>query len=239
MTDRPRSPYLHTVDVVVLRYVSGRNDQGKTHHLEVLLNKREREPFAGSWALPGLVVNGDQEDLSIKDAAVRLMRSEKVGIEPLYLEQIGTEGNAVRDPRCWSSTTFYLAFVEAAQTLQLNQQFVPVKEILSGAFKLPFDHGYLVSQVMERLISKTLYSSLPFLLLGPHLTLTEVVEVTSCILGKEQQKSSMRIRLEAMMKAGFLQETAEKKQMGMGRPQVIIKNLKPTEIFYFERCLEA
>lgn len=239
MTERPRSPYLHTVDVVVLRYISGRDESGKTQHLEVLLNKREREPFAGSWALPGLVVNGDQEDISITDAARRLMRSDKVGLEPLYLEQIGTEGNAVRDPRCWSSTTFYLAFVSADQQINAHQQFVKVNDVITGAFKLPFDHTFIVTQVMERLVSKTLYSSLPLLMLGSRLTLTEAVEVTSCVLGRDQQKSSMRVRLEAMVKAGFLQETGEKKQMGMGRPQVIIKNIKPTEIFYFDRCLEG
>lgn len=239
MSERPRSAYLHTVDVVVLRFINRRDDQGRRQHLEVLLNKRERDPYAGTWALPGLVVNGDQEDLSITDAARRLLRSDKVAMEPLYLEQIGTEGNAVRDPRCWSSTTYYMAFVSADQTVNDHQKFVPIGDVLDGTLKLPFDHSFIVASVMERLVSKTLYSSLPFLMLGDALTLTEAVEVTSCILGREQQKSSMRVRLEAMTKAGYLQETGEKKQMSMGRPQTIIKNLKPTEIFYFDRCLEG
>lgn len=95
-----RSAYLHTVDLCVVRYC--RDSQA----LEILLNKREAEPFAGHWALPGIVVNGATADLTLDDAVERLRASSKVGMALAYIEQVGTVGDAFRDPRCWSSSTF-------------------------------------------------------------------------------------------------------------------------------------
>ncbi|BBP67972.1 hypothetical protein PHLH5_55130 [Pseudomonas sp. Cab53] len=48
----PTRDYLHTIDLCVLRF----NRQAQA--IEILLNRREAEPFAGHWALPGIVVNG-------------------------------------------------------------------------------------------------------------------------------------------------------------------------------------
>lgn len=243
MSQMPHSPYLHTVDVVVMRYISAKSPKGvsmglKKDEIQVLVHKRDKEPFMDAWALPGLVVNGSQQDASITDAARRLMRSEKVGFEPLYMEQVGTEGNAVRDPRCWSSTTFYMAFVDPEQKIKENQAFIPLDDIICHQYKLPFDHNLIVINVAERLYSKSLYSSLPLLMLGRQITLTEATEVTSCIVGKEVRKSSMRARLDAMIAAGYLEETQEKKASTVGRSQVLINNLKLGEVFFFERCIE-
>lgn len=241
MSILPRSPYLHTVDVVVMRYIDHKSPAGNglpASEIQVLLNKREHAPFANEWALPGLVVNGDQQDVSIDQAAVRLMKSEKVGIEPLYMEQVGTEGNGERDPRCWSSTTFYMAFVDADVVINENQRFIPLKILTNRSFLLPFDHNTIITMVEERLVSKSRYSSLPLLLLGRQITLTESCDVMSCVLGKPVQKSSMRIRLDSMTQTGFLEVTEEKKASKLGRSQVLINNLKPGEVLFFDRCIE-
>ena len=43
---------LASVDIVALRMAP------EAQHLQVLLHRREREPHAGQWALPGVIVNG-------------------------------------------------------------------------------------------------------------------------------------------------------------------------------------
>src|SRR5471032_1134443 len=112
-----KSDYLHTVDLCVLFYC--RDSQA----LQILLHKREADPFQGHWALPGVVVNGAVADLTLDDAVERLRASDKVNLPLAWIEQVGTVGDAFRDPRCWSSSTFYLAIVAEEVTLARHQQW--------------------------------------------------------------------------------------------------------------------
>jgi len=226
----PARGYLHTIDLCVLRFCR------ETHALEILLNRREAEPFAGHWALPGIVVNGDVEDLTLNDAVERLRNSNKVGMPLAWIEQVGTVGDAFRDPRCWSSSTFYLAIVSEAVQLAEHQGFFPLKDVADASIKLPFDHNSLVAAVQERLLSKALYSSLPLMFLGPEFSAPEAVGIFSVVLDRPVLKTSMRQRLLKMTEAGYLQETGRKKSGDGGRPQRTVENLKPTSVYLFDRC---
>ena len=91
------------VDIVALRL-------GEEGELQLLLIRRAQAPFAEQWALPGVLVNGRCADASLDAAAVRALQ-DKARITPAHLEQVATVGNAVRDPRGWSLSTFYLALL--------------------------------------------------------------------------------------------------------------------------------
>lgn len=134
----PLSAYLHTVDLCVLFYCR------RAGELKLLLNKRDAEPFAGHWALPGVVVNGGVQDLRLQDAVERLRASDKVGFELAWSEQVGTVGDAFRDPRCWSSSTYYLAIVADEVTLGEHQAWYSLNAVADGSIKLPFDHNMIV-----------------------------------------------------------------------------------------------
>ena len=56
--------------------------------LQLLLIRREAEPFAGSWALPGGIVQR-REPL---DAAAHRILAERTGLTVAYLEQLYTFG---------------------------------------------------------------------------------------------------------------------------------------------------
>ena len=225
-----KSAYLHTVDLCVLHYCR------ETQALQILLNKRDAAPFAGHWALPGLVVNGSSVDVTLDDAVKRLRTSNKVGMELAYIEQVGTVGDAFRDPRCWSSSTFYLAIVSEPTALNDNQAFFTLDDVVVGTIKLPFDHNQLVAATHERLLSKSLYSSLPLMFLGNELSAPEAVTIFSLVLGRPVLKTSMRQRLHKMIDAGYLQETGRKKNGDGGRPQATMENLKPSDLYLFDRC---
>lgn len=232
MHDRTTLPsaYLHTIDLCLLRY-------NREHcELEILLHQRDSEPFAGHWALPGIVVNGDVEDRSLNDAVERLRRSSKVDMPLAWLEQVGTVGDAFRDPRCWSSSTFYLGIVSDPVQPGPQQGFFALADVASGAFKLPFDHNSLVAQTRERLFSKSLYSSLPLMFLGQEFSAPEAVSIFSLVLQRPVLKTSIRQRLLKMSEAGYLQETGRKKSGDGGRPQATVESLKPTELYLFDRC---
>lgn len=232
MPDRTPHPsaYLHTIDLCVLRYCR------ETQALEILLNRREAEPFAGHWALPGIVVNGGVEDLTLNDAVERLRASKKVGMPLAWIEQVGTVGDAFRDPRCWSSSTFYLAIVSNAVQPAAHQGFFPLKDVAEASTKLPFDHNSLVASVQERLFSKSLYSSLPLMFLGHEFSAPEAVSIFSLVLERPVLKTSIRQRLLKMIEAGYLQETGRKKSGDGGRPQATVENLKPANLYLFDRC---
>lgn len=232
MHDRTTLPsaYLHTIDLCLLRYNRERCE------LEILLHQRDSEPFAGHWALPGIVVNGDVEDRSLNDAVERLRRSSKVDMPLAWLEQVGTVGDAFRDPRCWSSSTFYLGIVSDPVQPGPQQGFFALADVASGAFKLPFDHNSLVAQARERLFSKSLYSSLPLMFLGNEFSAPEAVSIFSLVLQRPVLKTSIRQRLLKMSEAGYLQETGRKKSGDGGRPQATVESLKPTELYLFDRC---
>lgn len=225
----PKMDYLHTIDLVVLRYCR------KTLALEVLLHKRPNEPFAESWALPGLVLNGEVRDVSMDAGVKRLIESEKIGVKLGYIEQVGTVGNAFRDPRCWSSSTFYLAILDQEAHLNERQKFVPLQELLSRESLLPFDHNDLIDQTAERLYSKSLYSSLPLLFLGSEFSAPEATAIYSVALGRPVLKSSMRQRLIKLTEEGYIKETGRKKSGEGIKAQATVENLKPGRIFYFDR----
>lgn len=222
--------YLHTIDVAVMRF------NRKNREIEVLLHKRPNDPFADQWALPGIVLNGTQRDTSMEAGVKRLISSPKVGFAQAYIEQVGTVGDAFRDPRCWSSSTFYLAIVSDDVTLSDRQKFEPLNSVLRRETKMPFDHNDLMDQVAERLVSKSLYSSLPLLFLGNEFSAPEAKAIYSVVLGREVLKTSIRQRLIKLTEEGRIKETGRKKTSeGVVKASATMENLRPSEIFYFDR----
>jgi len=75
----------------------------------VLLIRRKKDPFAGTWALPGGFVD---ENEKLADAARRELR-EETGLAVADLEQLHTAGDPGRDPRGWTVSVVHLARVNA------------------------------------------------------------------------------------------------------------------------------
>ena len=226
--DQVLSPYLHTVDAVCLRY---NREQGR---IDVLLVERQNEPYQGRFALPGLVVNGDQPDNSLDDAVKRLVDT-KIKQSYLHMEQVGTEGNSSRDPRCWSSTTYYLVVLGENLVPQPGQKLVPLDDLL-GKVRLPFDHNDICERVADRLYSKSLYSSLPLVFLEEGVTLKDAVDAYCCVLKKTVQKSSINKRLQKMLEKGILVDS-EHMRPGSRRPHKVLRFSGEQKVFMFDRCL--
>ncbi len=221
------------VDIVALRL-------GGEGALELLLIRRAQAPFAGQWALPGVLVNGRCADASLDAAAARALQ-DKARIAPAHLEQVATVGNAVRDPRGWSLSTFYLALLAPDVELQeADLRFVTLSEVLEGRLALPFDHAQLVLQAAERLAGKALYTALPLYLLAQRFTVTEALSAFQACLGQAVQHTTLRGRLEKMKQQGWVVDSGEKNQPRMGRPQVLLEHHPQADgIFIFDRSVLA
>ena len=89
-----------TVDCIIF----GLDD---SQQLKVLLIQRDRDPFAGKWALPGGFVEMDE---SLEDAARRELQ-EETGVENVFMEQLYTFGTPGRDPRGRVISVAYFALV--------------------------------------------------------------------------------------------------------------------------------
>lgn len=225
---------LASVDIIALRLSPG------SQHLQVLLHQREREPHIGQWALPGVIVNGRTADASLDAAAARAL-AEKAQMQPQHLEQVGTEGNAVRDPRGWSLSTYYLALLDPSAQVQGPQlAFHDLGSLLTGEQALPFDHRLLVQRAVERLAAKSLYTSLPLYLVAERFTVLDALAAMQACLGQAVNGTSVRKRLERMKGEGWVQDTGEKHQPRLGRPQQLYRHT-PREArgFVFDRSLLA
>src|ERR1035437_6170318 len=68
--------------------------------LRVLLLQRKNDPQAGAWALPGKLLEPDEE-LSIEHTARRAL-AEKTRVAIQHLEQVSVFSGPDRDPRDYS-----------------------------------------------------------------------------------------------------------------------------------------
>lgn len=225
---------LASVDIVALRL------SPQTQRLQVLLHLREREPHAGQWALPGVIVNGRTPDNSLDAAAARAL-AEKARVVPRHLEQVGTEGNAFRDPRGWSLSTYYLALLDPDGEVDGTQlAFVELDELLTRKRLLPFDHRLLVERACERLAAKTVYSNLPLYLVPTRFTVLDALAAVQACLGQAVNGTSLRKRLERMKAAGWVEDTGQKHQPRLGRPQQLYRHTpQGAGAFMFDRSLLA
>ena len=180
--------------------------------LKVLLVRRPDEasdpdePFPGRWALPGGFVDVGR-DASLEACAARKL-AEKTGVMAPYLEQLGSWGDAERDPRGWSATHAYFALVHLPAGAALpttgtaETQWVDVEAACRK--RLAFDHTRLLAAGLARLRGKVEYTSLPAYLLPEPFTLPQLQQMYEVVLGRPIDKSAFRKR---MLDADFLQES--------------------------------
>jgi len=176
-----------SVDVVLLTLEGGQ--------LHVALLERDHDPFRGALALPGGFIHPEQ-DRDTEDAAVRMLR-DKTGIVSPYLEQLGTFSGPGRDPRGWSIAVAYYALVPHGVIAASGRREVvlrPAAEVRG----LPFDHSEIVRQALERVQSKSSYSSLPVYLCGAAFTLPELQAVYEAVLGEPINKVSFRRKMDEL-----------------------------------------
>lgn len=88
-----------TVDAVVFA--------GAADAARVLLIERGREPYAGTWALPGGFIEMDET----LEASARRELEEETGLRDVGLEAFATFGDPGRDPRGRSITTAFWAWL--------------------------------------------------------------------------------------------------------------------------------
>jgi ADP-ribose pyrophosphatase YjhB (NUDIX family) len=217
-----------TLDVVPFFFRNG--------ELRVVLNKRKHEPFIDQYALPGVIVNGLSEDSDIEDAMKRLLR-DKMPAPISYMEKVDTVGDAKRDPRGWSISIVYMAFIpNYVEGSNEDLESFSLVNILSGENELPFDHNKLVGIVAERFANKSMYTSMPLMALqADSFTLNDVVDVYKSLpMGGSVKDITVRKRLEFLESKGNISIVGQVKQ-GKGRPSKLYS--RDNQLHVFDRSI--
>jgi 8-oxo-dGTP diphosphatase len=177
-----------TVDCVVFGL-----DEGD---LKLLLIKRDLEPFAGRWALPGGFVRAGE---SLEDAALRELK-EETGLTEVYLEQLYTFGAPDRDPRERVVSVAYYALCKLGDhdvrgaTDAREAAWFSVTDLP----RLAFDHDAIVLVAHRRLQGKVRYEPIGFELLPPKFTLSQLQHLYEVILEQSLDKRNLRKKILGM-----------------------------------------
>jgi 8-oxo-dGTP diphosphatase len=172
--------------------------------LKVLLMQRDREPFAGTWALPGGFVEVNE---TLEEAARRELE-EETGLSRVFLEQLYTFGAVDRDPRERVVTVAYYGLVNKrnhrvrAATDARNAEWFPVSDLPT----LAFDHDQILDTALVRLKGKVRYQPIGFELLPGKFTLSELQHLYETVLQQRLDKRNFRRKVLA---TGILVETGE------------------------------
>lgn len=186
-----------TVDVVLFTYSGG--------ELRTLLIQRGGPPYANQWALPGGFVRIDE---SLEEAAARELL-EETGVGDVYLEQLYTFGDPLRDPRGRVITVVYFALLGADQAERLSVAGGDDAQDARwwNVYALPelaFDHRPILDYALQRLRWKLEWTALGFLLLPTQFTLSELQSVYETVLKEGLDKRNFRRKILA---ADILEET--------------------------------
>jgi 8-oxo-dGTP diphosphatase len=160
------------------------------------LLQRSRPPHAGEWTLPGGFVHTDTDEDALA-AATRILRT-KARVESPYLEQLQTFTGRHRDSRGWSVSIAYYALLPH-QTVATGDGPSALKwRAVDSIRSLPFDHRDILRAAVDRVRSKTLYSSLPVHLMPPTFTLSQLQSVYEALLQTQLDKRGFRRRIEEL-----------------------------------------
>lgn len=129
-----------TVDIILFR--------GNEGHEEVLLIKRDREPFEGTWAFPGGFIEMDEE---LEDSARREL-AEETGLTGINLLQWRTFGAVNRDPRHRTLTVVFTGRADGSAGERVNAGDDAREASWWNLGNLPplaFDHAQILNDALE------------------------------------------------------------------------------------------
>lgn len=206
MSKYPRP--LVSIDVVLFSLIEGK--------LNFFLLKRERGSFIGEMALPGGRVYTDS-DMDIEDTVIRILEN-KVNLkvseaddssskQSVYFEQLHTFSGMKRDPEGWSVSVAYFAVIRNPKDIRPLGEFewIPVDE-LDGKI-LPFDHKEIVESAVNRVRTKSAYSSLACYFLPNQFTWKQMQSVYEQVMNVELQPRTFRRRIEEMNVVQLIENT--------------------------------
>ena len=168
-----------TVDTVILTI--------KNNALNVLLVRRNNEPFKDKWAIPGGYVRMSE---NLDEAAVRVLK-EKTNVENIYLEQLYTFGDPLRHPVSRVITCAYFALIRSEDVDVVTTDELAWHKV-SELPPLAFDHKEIIEYALKRTRERLEMCPVAYQLLNEKFTLTEMQKAYEMIMEKKLDKRNFR-----------------------------------------------
>jgi ADP-ribose pyrophosphatase YjhB (NUDIX family) len=191
--------------------------QVRAGKLQVLLWQRAKEPFAGSWSLPG----GYLEPGEALEGSIRRHLAAKVDVRELsHLEQLETRSDPGRHPQEWQLASTYLGLVPRGvdPALPEDTDWHSVDRLP----KLAFDHRAITLAGRERLRAKLSYTNIGFALAPETFSLSELRDIYAAALGHELSATNLQ---RVLVRRGVLEPTGKRREPGRagGRPAALFR----------------
>jgi len=191
--------------------------QVRAGKLQVLLWQRAKEPFAGSWSLPG----GYLEPGETLEGSIRRHLAAKVDVRELsHLEQLETRSDPGRHPKEWQLASTYLGLVPRGvdPALPEDTDWHSVDRLP----KLAFDHRAITLAGRERLRAKLSYTNIGFALAPETFSLSELRDIYAAALGHELSATNLQ---RVLVRRGVLEPTGKRREPGRagGRPAALFR----------------
>ena len=205
-----------TVDTVILTI--------KNDALQVLLVKRDNEPFKNKWAIPGGYVRMSE---NLDEAAIRVLK-EKTNVDNIYLEQLYTFGDPLRHPVSRVITCAYFALIRSEDYEVVTTQDITWHKV----FDLPplaFDHKEIIEYSLKRTRERLEMCPVAYQLLNEKFTLTEMQKAYELIMEKTLDKRNFRkkaIQTEGLVELEEFSKTSSKRPARLYKFETIKLNSK-------------
>jgi ADP-ribose pyrophosphatase YjhB (NUDIX family) len=199
----------HEVLAVVLQVRRG--------ELRVLLWQRARDPFRGSWSLPGGWLDADET----LEESIRRHLAAKVDVRELaHVEQVETRSDPGRYPGRRAIATGYLGLIPASADPDIpgDTQWHRV----DGLPSMAFDHEEIALAGRERLRGKLSYTNVGFALAPPEFTISELRGLYRAALGHDVSATNLQ---RVLLRRGVLESTGAVRRSGRagGRPAALFR----------------
>jgi ADP-ribose pyrophosphatase YjhB (NUDIX family) len=192
--------------------------------LKLLLYPRQFEPSKGEWSLMGGFVHDDE---SMEDTVKRVLK-RTVGLEKIYVEQVGAYSDPKRDPGGRVISMAYFALIRIDEH---DQELAAEKGgswwSVASMPDLIFDHGQMVKDALIRLQRKASYELIGKELLPKTFTLTQLNSLYNAIFQKQFNAGNFRKKLSTL---NVLEKLKTKDRQGSKRGAFLyrFKNIKPS-----------
>lgn len=205
-----------TIDLIYLRYNKNLNK------IQVLLKRRQHEPFNGQLSLYGSFL---EENQSINAAVLhQCKRDLGFSIDESSIVRLPAVSKPGRDPRMWVITNPNIILLNPAEAKDVSGLWVTLEDKFKTNKKLAFDHQMILEETFDFLKADLDHKRLPYVikLLGKEITLPDFRNLLGVFDVKFKKQATANI---LGLYKGLLVSTGEKTKAGVGtkggRPSLI------------------
>src|ERR1700744_375136 len=181
-----QSRFIQAVDCIIFGF------DGDT--LKILLIQRGFQPEKGKWSLMGGFVKDDE---SVDQASNRILK-QLTGLDGMYLEQLHTFGDPLRDPMERTISTAYFALIDIHKyEKQISADYHAEWFSMKRMPKLIFDQQEMVDLALRRVRYKAALHPILFELLPARFTIPQLQSLYESVYNTAIDKRNFSKRILA------------------------------------------